>query len=310
VTRARRLQADLALLAVCAIWGATFVVVQNALADASPLVFLSLRFGIASVLLWLLFGRRRAARAPRAARAGLLLGVFLCAGYIFQTVGLLYTTPTKSAFITSLASVLVPLLLVVVFRRHPGGWALAGLGVAVVGCYFLTMPSGTFSISRGDAITFLCAVSFAAHIVATGRYAPNFRFETLAMYQVTAALALTALSVPLAAATGFEAARLAMTGRLLVALVMTAALATVVAFTVQTWAQQFTPPAHTALIFTTEPVFAALTSYLAIGEHLSGRGWLGAGLILSGVLLSEILGRAPSALPGSAAANPGEGNCV
>lgn len=305
MTDARRLKADLALLAICAIWGSTFVVVKNALADASPLVFLVLRFTLASALLLLVFRRTAALRQPGVGRAALVVGSLLCAGYIFQTVGLQYTTPAKSAFITSLSSVLVPVLIVLLFRRRPGAWALAGLAVAAVGSYFLTVPPGEFRVARGDLITFFCTVGFAGHIVAVGHYAPRFAYTTLAVAQVLAALLCTAVALPLAGLSGLETPLLVWSGRLLVALVVTAALATVLAFSVQTWAQQFTPPAHTALLFTTEPVFAALTSYLALGERLDGRGMLGAGLILAGVLLSELLGRAPASVPGSpGAANP------
>jgi len=302
-----RWKADLALLAVCAIWGSTFVVVKNALADASPLVFLTLRFLLATAILLALFGRNFPWRRPGLARAGVIIGSLLCAGYVFQTVGLQYTTPSKSAFITALSSVLVPFLVVAFLRRHPSRWAALGLGIAAAGSYLLTAPAGELALARGDFITFFCAVAFAGHIVALGHYAPRFGFAALALTQVGVALVLAALAVPLAAAAGLELPRVAWTGNLAVALVVTAVLATVVAFSVQTWAQQFTPPTHTAVIFTTEPVFAAATSYLVLAETLGPRETAGAALILAGVLVAELLGHAPPGVPGSAVANP-EGN--
>ena len=306
----RRLKADLALLAVCGIWGSTFVVVKNALADASPLVFLSLRFFLATAILLALFGRGFLAARRGVAGAGAVIGALLCAGYIFQTVGLQYTTASKSAFITTLSSVLVPLLAVAVLRRRPSPWAVLGLGIAAAGAYFLTIPAGEFTLARGDLITFFCTVAFAGHIVAIGHYAPRYGFSALALGQVATALVLAGVAIPLGALTGLEAPRVAWTGNLLGALVVTAVLATVLAFSVQTWAQQFTPATHTAVIFTTEPVFAAVTSYLVLGESLGERGTLGAVLILAGVLVAELLGHTPAGVPGSAAANPEGGERV
>ena len=300
----RRLKADLGLLGVCAIWGSTFVVVKNALADASPLVFLGLRFFLATAILVALFGRGFLAARRGVARAGAVIGALLFAGYIFQTVGLQYTTPSKSAFITTLSSVLVPLLAVVALRRRPNAWAVLGLGIAAAGAYFLTIPAGEFALARGDSITFFCTVAFAGHIVAIAHYAPRYGFSALALGQVATALALASVAIPLGALTGLEAPRVAWTGNLLGALVVTAVLATVLAFSVQTWAQQFTPATHTAVIFTTEPVFAAVTSYLVLGEKLGARETLGAGLILAGVLVAELLGHTPAGVPGSPAANP------
>lgn len=300
-----RLKADLALGLICFIWGSTFVVVKSALADASPLVFLLLRFALATALLLALFHGRTPLREPGLARAGLIIGFFLCAGYIFQTIGLQYTTPAKSAFITALSVVLVPLVLVIGFQRRLRLWTVVGVGAAALGSFFLTVPAGEIYISRGDLITFFCALAFTGHIVAIGHYAPRHEFGGLAVWQVAVALLLTAISVPLAGLTGLEVPRLVWSGRLLFALAITAGLATALAFTVQTWAQRTTSPAHAAVLFSLEPVFAALTSYFVLGERLGGRGLLGAGLILAGVLLAELLGAPAPGVPGAAPpANP------
>lgn len=300
-----RLKADLALGFNSFIWGATFVLIKSALADASPLVLLLLRFAIAAPLLLLIFARRGALREPGLARAGGVIGLFLWAGYTFQTIGLQYTTPAKSAFITALSVVLVPLLVVVVFRRGLRLWVVAGVGAAAVGMYFLTVPPGKFTMARGDLITLFCALAFAAHIVAVGHYIPRHGFAGLAVWQVAAALVLTTLALPLAASTGLEATHLHWTPRLALALAVTAVLATALAFSVQTWAQQFTSPTHTAILYSLEPVFAALTSYVVAGERLGRRELLGAGLILAGVLLAELRAAPGPDVPGMPApANP------
>lgn len=293
-----RLKADLALGLNSLIWGATFVVIKAALADASPLVLLLLRFALATPLLLLIFRRRASLREPGLARAGGVIGLFLWAGYTFQTIGLQYTTPSKSAFITALSVVLVPLMIVAVFRRRLRLWAVAGVGAAAVGMYFLTIPRGQFMMARGDLITLLCALAFAAHIVAVGHYAPRHSFAGLAVWQVGAALGFTALALPLAHGTGLEAAHLDWTPRLVLAIVVTAALATALAFSLQTWAQQFTSPTHTAILYSLEPVFAALTSYVVAGDRLGGRELVGAGLILAGVVLAELRGASGPDVPG------------
>lgn len=301
----RHLKADLALGFVSFIWGATFVVVKSALADASPLVFVFLRFALAAGLLLAIFRGRTTLRAPGLVWAGSVIGFFLCAGYVFQTVGLQYTTPAKSAFITALSIVWVPLILLVVFRRRLRVWLLAGVAAAGLGMFFLTVPPGAFTIARGDLITFFCALAFAGHIIAVGHYAPRYGAAGLAVWQVGAALAMVTLVVPLAGATGLETPHLAWTGRLVLALAVSAVLATALAFCVQTWAQQFTSPTHTAILYTLEPVFAALTSYVVLGEALGRRGLLGAGLILAGVLLAELRGASAPGVPGVArSANP------
>ena len=307
----RRLKADIALAAVSFVWGATFVVIKNALADASPLVFVFLRFALASGVLLAIFGRRDSLRQPGVPWAGALIGFFLCAGYVFQTAGLEFTTPAKSAFITALSVVLVPLVLVLFFRHRLRLWTLVGVGVAVVGLFFLTVPPGEFTIGRGDLMTLACALAFTGHIVAVGHYAPRYGVGGLAVWQVAAALGWAALAAPLAGVTGLETLRLNWTPGLAMALVISAVLATAVAFSVQTWAQQFTPSTHTAIIYSLEPVFAALTSYVVVGERLGSRGLLGAGLILAGVLLAELWPKPHPDVPGMPApANPSEADGV
>jgi len=291
----RRLQADLLLGCVSFIWGSTFVVVKNALADTSPLVFLLLRFAVATCVLLLVLGRRTQLRLPGLARAGLVIGVFLGVGFIFQTAGLQYTTPTKSAFITGLSVVLVPVLLALLFRQQVRAWAVIGVLAAAAGLYFLTVPAGKFVINRGDLFTLFCAFAFAAHIIAVGHYAARFSYAELGILQVAAALLLTGMALPAAQWLHLEAPRLVWSGKVVFAVMVTAALATALAFSAQAWAQRYTSPTHTAILFSLEPVFAALTSYAMQAEQLTGRALLGAGLILLGILVVELRGAVPAA---------------
>jgi len=287
----QRAKAEVLLVVVTFIWGSTFVIVKGALADASPLPFLAVRFTLAGLLLLALLGRSR--MDPQAIGGGLVLGVFLFGGYLFQTWGLTMTTPTKSAFITGFSVILVPIILLFSGFRMRAANVIGGL-LGLGGIYFLVLPSGVNAVNHGDILTLLGAISFAIHIVLVGSYTRRFSFLHLVPVQILVVGLLAALALPLD-----PARTLHMTGRLVFALVVTAVLATGFAFSVQNWAQQYTPPAHTALIFALEPVFAALTSRLVIGERLGGRVLLGSVLILGGMMVSEIWGgTAPSPVEG------------
>ena len=278
-------------MVVTAIWGSTFVVVKGALADASPLPFLALRFVLAGLLLLAILGRGRVDRASLL--PGSILGLFLFAGYLFQTWGLTYTTPSKSAFLTGFSVILVPVIMMLSGSRT-GPATLAGGALGLCGIYLLVAPSGMAAVNRGDLLTLAGAVSFAVHIVLVGHFTRRFSFLHLVPVQVLVVGLLSLLGLPFV-----PGQTLHLTGRLLGAILVTAVLATGVAFSVQNWAQQYTPAAHTALIFALEPVFAAICSRLVMGEHLGGRVLLGSGSILAGMVISEIwAGKPPSPVEG------------
>lgn len=278
----KRTLAELLLVVTTFVWGSTFVVVKGALRDVSPLPFIALRFGVAGALLWIALAGGRIDR--RALGPGLVLGVFLFGGYIFQTWGLVYTTPSKCAFITGFSVVLVPLI--VRFSGVPLRPASAvGALLGLAGLYFLVVPSGFAGVNRGDVLTLAGATSFAIHIVLVGHYVKRHSFLDLVPIQVLATGLLAMVALPLAPHPSLH-----WTPRLLAAILVTAVLATGFAFTVQNWAQKYTPAAHTALIFALEPVFAALTSRLFLGERFGGKAALGSLLVLGGMVISEVWG--------------------
>ncbi len=278
-----KLPATLALIAVSAIWGTTFTLVKSALEDASSLLFLTLRFGVATLSLWVAFRWRGPLRLNGTlACNGAILGLALFGGYLFQTVGLRFTTPARSAFLTGLFIVFVPALLALHRRKLPRPSELAGIAVALVGLRLLASPISFDGASKGDALTLVCAVSYAVHILLLGRFSPAGNIRALTLLQVGMAFVLSLASFWWA-----EEAFLRASARLWIAVGVTGILATAVAFLVQTWAQQIIPPTRTAFIFALEPVFAFITSFLAIGERLSASGILGAALILAGIFLVE-----------------------
>ena len=264
------------------LWGATFVMVKSALADISPLLFLTLRFSVATVCL-LAVWRPNWKASFTEWFGGALTGTCLFAGYLLQTLGLRLTSAAKSAFLTGLASVMVPLLAALVYKNRPLVSELLGILTATAGLGLMTLEGPIGSMGRGDVLTILCAVAFAGQIVTLGHYSERVSFEMLSVTQVGTA-AVWAASLFWWA----EPRHLVWRPAIIIALLVTGVLATALAFTVQAWAQQYTTSTRTALIYTLEPVFALVTSYLLVGEGLSRRAAAGAALILGGVVLVEL----------------------
>jgi drug/metabolite transporter (DMT)-like permease len=297
-----KLRAYILMTLVVAVWGSTFVVVKGALSDATPVAFNLIRMTLAFVLLAV--GYHRAWRTIKKTQiaAGALVGLCLAAGYQFQTIGLVRTTPSKSAFITGLVVVLVPLFSIVPALRPPGAraprWnAFAGALLAFVGIVLITAPpaagsSGSVaaflpdlsSINLGDVLTLGCSISFAFHCIALGHTSPRIPFQPLAILQVGFCALFMAISLPV-----IEHPQVHVTGRLIFALVVAAALATAAAFSIQSWAQSILPTTPMALILALEPVFAWITSFVVTGERLAMVPGIGAILILVGIALTELI---------------------
>ena len=278
----RRGLAEAALVANTVVWGATFIVVKAMLRDVSPLLLLAFRFSLATLLLLAIFGRKLRFTADKLL-PGVIVGACLFSGFVLQTLGLRYTSAPKSAFLTGLASVLVPLLGSLVYRNRPQVSEVVGVLVATAGLALMTLEGDLGSVNRGDLFTVGCAIAFAAQIVALGHYAGTVDFGQMAVVQVGTS-AVLALSLFPWAEKPFVEWRPA----LFYGILITGALATALAFAVQSWAQQHTTSTRTALIYMLEPVVAWITSFILAGEGLSIRAAWGAGLILGGILLVEL----------------------
>ena len=282
--------AELALVGIAAVWGLTFVMVKDAVAELPTMAFLGYRFLPAALIVAVIF-RRALARLDAAGwRAGALMGVFLTAGYVFQTLGLEATSASNAGFITGLMVVFTPLLGAALLAQRVGrlGWATAA--VSALGLYLLSGSSGLNL--RGDGLVLLCALSFAAHILVTDRAVGTHEVGALLAVQ----LAVTGLFCLVAAA---------LLGQLEVprgttvwsALTVTSLVASALGFFVQTYAQQHAPPARTALILASEPAFAGLFGYLLAGDRLGALGWLGAALIMAAIVAVELAPRLRPARP-------------
>jgi drug/metabolite transporter (DMT)-like permease len=280
----RRLS-ELALIGICSVWGLTFVMVQDAIELLPTMAFLAYRFIPATLIVAIVF-RSQLRRLPADGwRAGLLMGSFLCAGYIFQTLGLERTTASNTGFITGLFVVLTPVMGAVFLRERVPGIAWTAAGVSLLGLYLLSGVGGHLNW-RGDGLVLVAAVALSAHILATARAVRTWDVGALLAVQ----LGVCGL-VPLALATAGGQLETPSGGTVWSALIVTALIASALGFFVQTFAQQHAPPARTALILAAEPAFAGLFGWLLADDRLSATEWLGAALIMAAIVAVEAIPR-------------------
>jgi drug/metabolite transporter (DMT)-like permease len=281
--RRRELTAELALVGIAAIWGATFTVVQDAIERLPTMAFLGYRFCGAALIVAIAFRHALRRLSPAGWRAGIAMGVFLTAGYVLQTLALEQTTASNAGFITGLFVVITPVLAALLLRDRIGPVAWAAAAVSACGLYLL---SGTNGFNEGDGLALLCAVAFAAHILVTSRGVRDHDVGALLVVQVSVCglfcLAVASADGHLEAPRGFTVWS---------ALVITAVFATALAYFVQTYAQRHAPPARTALILASEPAFAGLFGYLLAGDRLDAVAWLGALLIMAAIVAVEVIPR-------------------
>lgn len=271
------------MLGVTAVWGWTFVLVKDAISQYPTLPFLGIRFGLA-LLVMAIAVRKLPDR--RLLLTGLAVGAALAAGYLFQTVGLQYTSPGNAGLITGLFVVFTPILERIFGRHVPLRTVIATI-VALSGTFLLTEGGGGIGI--GDLLVVGCAIAFAVHIVLLGRWAADLPAAPLAMVQmgVAAAVFLPA---------GVPQMRVP-TGQVWFAILITGVFASALAFFVQTWAQQHLTPSRTALILASEPAWALLAAVVLAGQRLGVVQAIGAALVIVAVLGHEGLDAWPRAQP-------------
>lgn len=307
---------DLSLIGVTSIWGMTFVVVKNALANITPFYFNAIRFSMAFILLFVFSLLTRQQYSSRLIKKGVLAGLALFGGYSFQTLGLDLTTASNAGFITGLSVVIVPLLMLLICKimdarsgflqrtrtnttfpwlcsseqrykffcskKAPSAYVWFGITLATVGLAIMSLESG-FTFNSGDLIIFLCAISFALHIIIVGLYTIDFSTIPFVTVQI-ATVALASWLVGMLTESYPQYISLEMWKGLF----FTAFFATFLAYLIQNWAQKFTTPTRTAIILAAEPVFTLVFATLLLKEVLSKQDLLGAALMLAGILLVEL----------------------
>lgn len=272
---------SLALVAVCVVWGSGFTVVKIAMSEADPVVFVALRFVIASCALGLLSIGRFHKMTLNMVMAGFFLALPVSVGFLTQTIGLNSTTASNAGFITGMSVIFTPILAAIFLKKKTSLLAIIGVVLATAGLGFLSMK-GSFKISGGDMLVLICAFSFAVHIIILDRYSNKYDGVLLAFLQVawvaviTVAFSFNKLGEILTYSDGtlFAVSYLGVFG-------------TAIAYFVQTLAQKYTSPVGTSLIFQTEVVFTVIFAYFFLNEVLSPLQWFGATLIISGVLLCQ-----------------------
>ena len=283
--RLKPYQADGILLLVAISWGVTFVLVQDAVKDVPVYTFLFWRFLFAFMLMGVFSWRRIGALSRDAVAASVLLGLLNFFAFAFQTYGLTLTLSSTVAFITGLNVIFIPFLAYLAFKRAVSIYAAIGAVVAVAGLWLLTMQ-GTMSLGLGEGYVLVCAVLFSLHILFTDRFVRLYdvmllvtlQFGVIALASMLAGIWSDGTVIPADCSRAF-----------VIALVTTVLFATVFAFWAQTSMQRFTTPAKTALIFTMEPLSAALFGYFYAGERLLPLQLLGGGLMIAGVLYAELM---------------------
>lgn len=272
--------ATLALLGVCSVWGSTFVVVQDAISRMPVLDFLTWRFLLAAAAMLALRPRSLRRFEPGELRRGLLLGLALAGGYVAQTFGLERTPATVSGFLTGLFVVLTPLCAGVLLRQHVPGTAWLGVLLATGGLGVLSLHG--VSVGTGEALTLLCALSFALHIVGLGEWATGANAYRLAVVQTAT------VGVVCAVAASPDTLAPPPDPGVWGAIGLTAIAATALAFFVQTWAQAHLAPTRAAVVMTMEPVFAALFGLTVGSDRLTIRLVVGASMVLGAMYLVEL----------------------
>jgi len=273
-------RALLALIAVTAVWGVTFVQVKDAVALYPLFAFLAVRFAIASLTLAGPAAARLRRLDRRGVGAGVALGLLLAAGYALQTAGLARTTVSSTGFITGMYVVLTPLTALVLFRQRIGRAAWSGVALATVG---LALLSGIHAGSvAGDLLVLAAAAVYSLQIVLMERYAP--RYDAFALTFLEMVTAFTAFALVAAVLADFEVPRGATVWG---ALLVTGIFASALAFLVQTWAQRRASATQTALAFSMEPVWTGIFGFALAGDRLGALGWTGCAVILAGIALAE-----------------------
>ena len=278
------LRADLLLLSVAIAWGVTFLMVQDAINSTPVYAFLFFRFGIASILMFFIAYKYLNQINKRTIFYGVILGTFLFSAFATQTFGLLYTKSSIVAFITGLNVIFVPFLAYLVFKDHISKKVFIAAIVAVIGLYSLTM-SGTLTVGIGEFLTLICAFLFALQIIYTGKFSKEVNVFLLVLFQL---ITVTILSLIFSLSLDDVTFNLSYDYAFFKAVLITAIFATVYAFLIQTYMQQFTTATKTAIIFAMEPVSASVFAYISVGEVLTNIQLSGAILIVFATVVAEL----------------------
>ncbi|MTI65496.1 MAG: DMT family transporter [Firmicutes bacterium] len=279
----KQLKADIGLLLVTVGWGASFILTKDSLSELQTYNFLAIRFLLAFFISAFFYYKRMMKIEKTTLKFGLILGVLLYAHYALQTVGLNYTSASKSAFITGLNVILVPIFYSILSKNIPSKRVSISAILALIGLGFLTLNTNIDGVNIGDIYTLICAFVFAFYIIYVGKYTKDVESISMAIIQLGVVGILSMIT-----SLAFENPTMKVSLGGWINIVVLAIVCTSGAYIVQNVAQKYTTPNHTALIYTCEPVFAGIFGFLFFNEYLGVKGSFGAFLILTGMLMAEI----------------------
>jgi drug/metabolite transporter (DMT)-like permease len=281
----RQFHAEFMLATVTLFWGATFPIVKDAITEMPVMAFLWVRFAIAAILLAFIAGRRRIASLDRRGwRLGILLGTLLFASYLFQTFGLERTSSANAGFLTGLGVVWVPLMAGPILKKPAAFGSKIGVGVALLGLLLLTWHT-PWTINYGDILVVICSVFVALHILGLDAFTKGYDARALTFVQIATMAVLGCIGSLIFEPTSWPQE---WTSSLISAFAITAVFATAYAFWAMTTFQNRTTPTRAALVYTLEPVFAAIFSVWLAGDRLTTLGWFGGAMIVVGMIVAEV----------------------
>ena len=285
-----------ALLLMTLIWGATFVIVKESLNDISSMLFVGFRFGIAASALAMIMLFRKYKIDGKSVLPGMFLGFILFLGFVTQTIGLKNTSATKSGFITGSLVVMVPIFQMIIEKRMPSRGAVIGTILVFFGIIFLS--SGGTSITSflnelganfnfGDELTLVCAMFFAIHVVYIDIISSKNHYWTILFTQLATVSVLSFIAAFVFVGFSYEGLHISLTKYLLFGLLYTSLLATLFNLGLQTRFQKVVSPTKAGIIYSFEPIFAAMFAYFLLNEKISNFSLVGSALIFLGLIVSE-----------------------
>lgn len=292
-----RIKAELILFLITIIWAGTFVTIKPTLNFISPLLFVTVRFLIAAIVLTLIY-RQKLLQIPKATfKMGSILGLFLFVGFVVQTIGLKYTTATKSALITGTFVVFTPLLQVFVEKKPIKTGSIIGVILVFAGLIFLSSGESNLvellrsigsDFNIGDFLTLICAIFFAGYIVYLDVISDKTDFNHVVWIQIVVTLIGSFFLMFFFDHIGIEQIKFEFNSQVILTILYTSIFATIITTFLQTKYQKYTTPTRAAIIFTSEPLIASILAYLILNETIGIFGLIGGALIIIGVLTSEL----------------------
>jgi len=292
-----RLKAELILFLITFIWAGTFVIIKPTLQFISPLFFVTIRFLIAALVLTLIYRERLLKIPTQTIKMGSILGIFLFVGFVVQTIGLKYTTATKSALITGTFVVFTPILQVLVERKPLKTGSIIGVILVFTGLLFLSSNETNFleliltlgkDFNIGDLLTLICAIFFAAYIVYLDIISDKTDFNDVVWLQIVVTLIGSFILMIIFNSLQIEPIKFTLNSQVIFTILYTSIFATIITTFLQTKYQKYTLPTRAAIIFTSEPLLASILAYLILNETIGIFGVIGGFLIILGVLASEL----------------------